>query len=146
LADRSHALKGLTGNLALLPLYQYFSALEKAADGHRLGEMSAAMGHIAAIWSDFAEDIERLEASLEPVSQASDTEGSMSVQEQIEQLTEWLYITESGEIDDELSESLLQGVRSDIEPLVRQAAHAIDEFEFKEAVKHIYQARTLLRQ
>ncbi|TDR12506.1 multi-sensor hybrid histidine kinase [Marinomonas communis] len=146
LADRSHALKGLTGNLALLPLYQYFSALEKAADGHCLGEMSAAMGHIAAIWSDFAEDIERLEASLEPVSQASDTEGSMSVQEQIEQLTEWLYITESGEIDDELSESLLQGVRSDIEPLVRQAAHAIDEFEFKEAVKHIYQARTLLRQ
>lgn len=147
LSERAHALKGLTGNLALLPLYHHFTMLEKAANNHQISDIAASITQISIAWQELAEDIQSLEVTLTPITnEINDEEGDFSIQEQIELLTEWLYITESGEIDDELTQKLLSSVRSDIEPLVRQAAHHVDEFEFKEAVKQIYQARTLLRQ
>ena len=146
LTERAHALKGLTGNLALLPLYHHFSVLEKAATEHNLSEAASTVTQIAMVWQELADDIKSLELTLEPIQEETVLNGSLTLEEQTKMLTEWLHITESGEINDELTQAILLGARSDIESLVRQAAHALDEFEFKEAIQFINQARTLLLQ
>ncbi|SBS32142.1 Sensory/regulatory protein RpfC [Marinomonas aquimarina] len=146
LSERAHALKGLTGNLALAPLYQHFITLEKACDGQRLDDIEATLKHIETVWLELETDIQALESDLQAVSDEQDEAGKLSDQRLIELLTEWLGITDSGELDDELSQQIVNGARSDIAPLVYQATQAIDEFEFKDAVALIKQARTALHQ
>lgn len=146
LAERAHALKGLTGNLALLPLYQHFITLEKACDNHRLTDVKAALKQISDIWAELESDIKQLEQSLEPISEKPSEEGHLSDQSLAELLSEWLDVTESGELNDELAQQIVLGASEEIAPFVRQAAQAIDEFEFKEAVALIQQARSALGQ
>ncbi|MBM6551531.1 MHYT domain-containing protein [Marinomonas ostreistagni] len=143
LALRAHALKGLTGNFALLPLYQCFTALEKSVNAYRLSDMQAKLTELARLWQDFSQDIELLSSHL-PREQDI-TQVSMSQQEMIEQLTEWLYITESGEIDDDLAERLLGAVKGDVAVAVNRATQAIDEFDFEKAALHIREARAGLK-
>lgn len=146
LAERAHALKGLTGNLALPSLYQHFAALEKASDQHRLSDVKTALTHVSEIWPILEADIRTLESSLEPISDTQTEAGTLSDQTLVELLTEWLHLTESGELDDELAQNIVNGAREDISSIVYQAAQAIDDFEFKEAVELIHQARSILRQ
>ncbi|WP_067095695.1 MHYT domain-containing protein [Marinomonas atlantica] len=148
LTEQAHALKGLTGNLALLPLYQQFITLESAVVNRRDTEVSKVLEDLQQTWDRFEQDIVLLESEQQQ-KECIDDQGEASIladQTMNKLLTEWLYITESGEIDDELSQSIAKGARQDITTLVTQAIHAIDEFEFNDAVDLILQARSLIRQ
>lgn len=148
LAEQAHALKGLTGNLALLPLYQHFIMLESAVVNRRDAEVSQVLEALQQTWDKLGQDVVWLESEQKQKEcideQAMET--ILADQTMNKLLTEWLYITESGEIDDELSQSIAKGARQDIATLVAQAIHAIDEFEFNDAVEFILQARSLIRQ
>ncbi len=145
LAERAHALKGLTGNLALLSLYQHFATLEKASDHRRLSDATSALEHIDEVWRALEEDVVTLESNLEPLADEHAKEGKLSNQTLIELLTQWLHTTESGELDDDLSKTIVDGACEDISSVVYQAAQAIDDFDFKEAAELIHQARSVLR-
>lgn len=145
LASRAHALKGLTGNFALMALYQDFSELEKAADKGDFNDISRTLEILDEHWQWLDDDLKRLFAHQAPSLPNANHAASVSTQVLIERLDKWLSITESGEIDDDLAQALQQEAgHGDHVMLINKAIQAIDEFDFKAAADHIRAARASL--
>ncbi|EPS3421911.1 PAS domain S-box protein [Vibrio fluvialis] len=144
LAERAHALKGLAGNLALMPLFHAFTQLEKSADAHLPAHVNQALADIERYWAELKRDSARLnDHSQENAPFTADAE--IDTQALIVHLNDWLHATQSGELRDDLAALLLQLSPATIKKQIVEAHHAIDEFDFKAAAQAMQQALNALQ-
>lgn len=133
LAERAHALKGLSGNLALLPLFHGFTSLEKNADQQLIQPARQAIEYIADAWKALVLDIEHLQAESSDVAPLRQEAPAMDHQSLLTHLGEWLHATQLGELRDDLAEQLQLTAPNTIKKHIVEAVNAIDEFDFKSA-------------
>lgn len=140
LGEKAHALKGLTGNLALLPLFHAFSHLEKAADQHQPVQCKQAIEEIAKGWLTLRQDVDQLDI---PVADNLQSEGEAAIEDHHAITTilhEWLQATQLGELRDDLAAQLQRSSPNTIKKQIVDAMNAIDEFDFKSAVSSLESA------
>ncbi len=144
LGELAHALKGLTGNLALLPLFHSFSDLERAVDAHMPAQSLNALEAAEQQWSHLEKDLIQFE--VEQNQQESLPEKSvLESDEAIEMLHEWLDATLAGELKDDLALQLKQGAPDLVKKLITDAINEIEEFDFEAASVFIRQAIASLK-
>ena len=143
--ERAHALKGISGNLALIPMYHAFASLEKAADEHLQEQALVALNRAQKHWSDLFKDIEQLESncSTRAPEMIVHTVESTNV---LPLLQEWLMVTRSGEVSDELAQQLSNGAPSSVKKLISDTVNALDDFDFESAERYINNAIETLQQ
>ncbi|MGY2575398.1 PAS domain S-box protein [Vibrio sp. C8] len=145
LGEQAHALKGLTGNLALISLSHAFADLERAVDSHMLAQAQSAVVQIEKIWKDLIHDIEQLQ-SIYPKAEVAESELVLDKTNLQDLLEDWLAATKSGELRDEIVAKLKQGSPDVIKKDINDAANAIEEFDFASAEKVIKNAIEALQQ
>lgn len=136
LATRAHAMKGLCGNFALLPLHKLFAQLELAADKHCSEQAQTASEEISLHWPKLHDEVEKLYQPFDnqPESQSSNTMDSVQLRRL---LTEWLNATKVGELRDDIIESVHKSAPTTVNKSIVDAINAIDEFDFKIAADHL---------
>lgn len=129
LASRAHAMKGLSGNFALLPLHHMFSQLEQAADKHCTNAAQHALEDITQHWPSLVTEVEALvqQNINSPTPQPHDSIESGQLRAL---LTEWLQATQMGELREDIAESVHNAAPKTIKKFIIKAISAIDEFDF----------------
>lgn len=145
LGEQAHALKGLTGNLALISLSHAFSDLERAVDSHMPAQAQSAVVQIKIIWKDLTHDIEQLQ-SLYPEAEMAEPESALANSNVQDLLEDWLAATKSGELHDETVAKLQLGSPDVIKKNINDAVNAIEEFDFASAEQFIRNAIEALQQ
>ncbi len=142
LAEHAHALKGVSGNLALLPLLPLYAQLENVLREQSFDKVTQAVERIQMQWKVFDQEVQVLAPTEDTKPDTSIDEPELSRYELHEMLEQWLQITLSGEIDDELANNLEKGVGARLRPTIRKAINAVDEFDFDVAITRIKEAQT----
>ncbi|MGG5575253.1 PAS domain S-box protein [Vibrio diazotrophicus] len=145
LGQQAHRLKGLTGNLALIPLLHAFSDLERAVNAHMPTQARSAVTNIEKLWNTLMSDIEQLQV-LYALDEEVEPESSLRNTELQELLEDWLIATRAGELRDETVAKLKQGSPEMIKKHINDAVNAIEEFEFEAAERAIINAIETLQQ
>lgn len=139
LAERAHAMKGITGNLALMPLFYAFTQLEKSADGHRPAQAEKSLAEISQYWAQLMVELDMLQQrATRHVSQSNPLD--VSEEEILALLNQWLKATRAGELRDDLAAQLPQVAPDKIKKMIVDALNAMDEFDFKAAAGFIQSA------
>lgn len=144
LKEHAHAMKGTSGNLALLPLLPIYSQLDDALRENENEVIQTSISRIQQKWKEFDLEVESLKTVVESEPQLTHSEGSLSREELLELFSKWKAITESGEIDDQLSTSIFEGARDEIRPMIRKILSAIDDFEFDLALQRMSEVQSNL--
>ncbi|EMQ2876472.1 PAS domain S-box protein [Vibrio navarrensis] len=139
LAERAHAMKGITGNLALMPLFYAFTQLEKSADGHRPAQAEKSLAEISQYWAQLMVELDMLQQrATRHVSQSQPLD--VSEEEILALLNQWLKATRAGELRDDLAAHVPQVAPDQIKKMIVDALNAMDEFDFKAAAGFIQSA------
>ncbi len=144
LGERAHALKGISGNLALLPLYHSFSQLEKASDEHLPAQAESALEIAEQHWLKLETELKQLSndnnKSLQRLKYSP-----LATDEAADMLQEWLEATLSGELLDDLALQLKHAAPAPAKKSINDAINAMEEFDFDSASNFIRQAIASLK-
>ncbi|RDL44470.1 hypothetical protein DN730_08715 [Marinomonas piezotolerans] len=144
LEQRAHALRGLTGNLALLPLLQLFNQMDHVAKLQDKRGAQALVQQIQDCWQLLGVDIEQIQSTDYHQEELMPVGDVLSDSDMATLLEQWAQSIERGEVDDMLAQEIRQGANATLAPLIRKALIAIDDFEFEAALVNIRDAQEFL--
>jgi len=145
LAGRSHAMKGLSGNFALISLHHLFSQLEKAADDHQISQAQHVVKEITDNWPTLCKEVATLADKLVIEPKTTTTMDDIDTEQLRDLLTEWLKATQAGELREDIAENVQHAVPASVKKPIVDAINAIDDFDFNVAASHLESALETLQ-
>lgn len=144
--SQAHALKGVCGNLALMALHQLFAQIEHAAIQQDHAKALPLIGDLSLCWHKVKQELDSRIALSQTDTQVKEItlDDALPADEIERLLTEWRAATHSGELREDIGETLRSRAPDKLQKPIIDAMNAIDEFEFSKASEHIDLALTYL--
>lgn len=133
----SHAIKGASGNLALLNISNCMASIEKAAQTKDSDQFLQCIECLASLLNCFFEElqllIEKYSSNIDMLKE-TDTQDELSTQQLIELLDALIISADSGEVDDDNLDLLIRNTPQNMKAQAISASKAISNFEFDSAI------------
>jgi CheY-like chemotaxis protein len=136
----SHAIKGASGNLALLNISNCMASIEQAAQTKDSDQFLQCIECLASLLNCFFEElqllIEKYSSNIDMLKE-TDTQDELSTQELIELLDALIISADSGEVDDDNLDLLIRNIPQNMKAQAIAASKAISNFEFDSAINSL---------
>ncbi|MBR7889432.1 PAS domain S-box protein [Marinomonas sp. A79] len=143
----AHAVKGTSGNLALLSIANGMMQVEQAALGENAEQCKELIEDISALLAQFSLERQHLSAShLTAPPKQTDLQTHLSRDDLLALVDSLITSVNFGELDDDNIELLIQQAPLFIKPQVIEASEAISDFDFNHAVVLLTDLKILLSQ
>jgi PAS domain S-box-containing protein len=137
LGKLTHRLKGLSGNLSLLHVYQHAVNLEQNLSSRNSAEIDNEIRALSAAMIELEKEVTSLAQSSDSNARTMNERSQLNKIDAIaliEQLTE---MADLGELDEEKMERLTDGIDAQHHSLALDVKKAMDDFDFESAKTHL---------
>jgi PAS domain S-box-containing protein len=137
LGKLTHRLKGLSGNLSLLHVYQHAVNLEQNLSGRNSVEIDNEINALSTSMVELEKEVTSLAQSPDSNARTRNEHNQLNKTDAIaliEQLTE---MADLGELDEEKMERLTDGIDAQHHSLALDVRMAMDDFDFAAAKTHL---------
>lgn len=143
LANKTHALKGVSGNLCLVSLSRCFSNLETAAINEDHDKIEVLIDTVARLLVEINNELEVL--NLTVTSEPENTKKELDLPALQNNIDSLIKIAANHEIDEQRIESLIVSSGDDFNLAAVKIKDAFDEFEFQDAINLLTELDNLIQ-
>ncbi|MCU4674933.1 PAS domain S-box protein [Catenovulum sp. 2E275] len=138
-----HNLKGLSGNLALLPLMNNFEKIEKSLQKQEIEEIKLILDKIN---HQIKQVLQYTNSYFEQQDEKSEQITGNSNQSQLNLINELINLLENSEVDDDLLDNLLGGSKANVKDQIELIVNYVNDFEFELALTELKQLKKAIEQ
>ena len=144
----AHAIKGTSGNLALINISNCMANIERAAQTKDHVQFSKSIQCLASLLTHFFEELQLLIEKYNFHSEMPDTDirDELSTTQLIVLLDALILSADSGEVDDDNIDLLIRSIPKDMKAQAITASKAISNFEFDSAIQSLTNLKELMTQ
>ncbi|UTW00394.1 PAS domain S-box protein [Marinomonas rhizomae] len=144
----AHAIKGTSGNLALLNISNCMANIEQVAQTKDHNQFLKSIQYLSVLMTHFFEELQQLINQYSSHSEIpnTDTQNSLSTTQLIALLDTLIMSADSGEVDDDNIALLISCVPQNMKSHAVSASKAISDFEFDSAIKGLNNLKELMTQ
>lgn len=134
LAAKAHALKGVSGNLAMPALMKNYARLEVAAQQEQPAECQRILDQLSELR---AVALNELQQHQQIVAEQVENAGCISFAQMLPMVDQLIEAAQHGELDDALLTQLYVGCDASVSQQVGAIKNAFDDFDFEGALAHL---------
>jgi PAS domain S-box-containing protein len=128
-----HRLKGVSGNLSLISVYQHAVNLEQGLSNRNTVEMTNELDGLAVSMRSLEQEVAALSQSLSSGGPLPDQHSQLPNEEAITLIEQLIEMADRGELDEDMVTRLTDGIAPALHNVALEARTAMDDFEFTKA-------------
>jgi two-component system, sensor histidine kinase and response regulator len=144
----AHAIKGSSGNLALLNISNCMANIERAAQTEDYDQFLKSVQYLTALLAHFFEELQLLinKHCIHSEIPEIDIQNELSTTQLIALIDALIFSADSGEVDDDNIALLINSVSKNMKIQAIEASKALSNFEFDSAINSLTSLKELIAQ